>query len=275
MQAKIDYLAFTVPTPYPICGGSVDLEQMVHDMTDEYLDYAWRLVAAPLKWTLRPARGFYQYTSTDVTNSLSLSWGDVNNHIYVQISGKGCDILRDAGIMDKVIRICHQRVSRIDVCADIETDIDPRAFIAEQGKTRIKGSGEARSVGGRTRYVGSRKSERFARVYRYDEPHPRSHLLRVEHECKGQWAKTIALELHANGLQAALAAAAFPFRWEHPLWRLDALEAPKLKAREYDKVGNGTIRWLLTQVQPALLRLHRQGELDLNAWCKDLLNMVD
>lgn len=266
MDFKIDWLSFTLPMR-GIPGGAGE-ETIKH--IDTFLELAigsdWVPVAAGHVWQLEKGRGFYNFRIRNAETKVAVSWGDTNPHVYVECSGEACDLINRLGILENLIGKVATRTSRIDFAVDIETDISPNEFIVNIDGKAFKTSGHISSENGETCYIGSRKSERMARVYRYHKPHPRSHLLRVEAEYKGDAAKVAAAAVVAEGVRSACLAAHLPFRWGHPVWRPDDSTYTKLPARKYDTEQASTVRWLYGTVAQSLVKAHQSGLINLAEW---------
>jgi len=200
------------------------------------------------------------------TDSWRLSNADITlfaspnlTHCCVEISGKGCENLISKNVLDKVLGCCKERVTRIDIANDIETSIRPGEFVSQVSHERMRTSGHVVSDTGETCYVGSQKSERYARVYRYNEPHPRSHLLRIEHVFRKEYAKKVASQVLDTSLESVASAAGNAFGWSHPIWDTTACEGADISiVREQHGSGN-TIYWLINSCASAFKRLCADG----------------
>lgn len=266
MEFKIDWYSFTLPLR-GIPGGAGE-ETIKH--IDLFLELAlgtnWMPVTGGHIWEIEKGRGFYQFRIREANSKVAVSWGDVNPHVYIECSGQACSYLNSAGTLENLIKETANRTSRIDFAVDIETDVDPEIFIVNNKRQAFKSGGNIFSEDGKTCYIGSRKSERYARVYRYHAPHPRSHLLRAEAEYKGDAAKVAALCVVSEGIKEACLAAHLPFQWVHPVWRPDNSTFSKLPARKYDTEQASTVRWLYGTVAQSLLKAHQDGLVDLREW---------
>jgi DNA relaxase NicK len=155
------------------------------------------------------------------------------------------------------------------------TDCAPDEFCALRDGKRFKSFGEIKSETGHTVYIGSRSSDRYARVYRYTEPHPRAHLLRSEFVLKGEQAKLAARELLAVGVDLYAARLGNSFGWKHKVWLPNEWSVEEAKAWRPDREAGNTVRWLYSQVAPALIKLHREGQLDAQIWFAEaVLNSI-
>jgi len=154
---------------------------------------------------------------------------------------------------------CAQRITRIDIAVDIETSTHPSEFVEIVSHDRMRASGRQSSETGETCYVGSKKSDRYARVYRYYEPHPRAHLLRIEHVFRRKYAKSVAQAILGTSLTAAAAAAGKAFGWAHNDWDVDAQEVADISITSPERNAGGTVTWLVRSVAPAIRRLIADG----------------
>jgi hypothetical protein len=180
-------------------------------------------------------------------------------HACVEISGQGCERLISAGKIQTVLSCCKERVTRIDIACDIETKTTPDEFVKELNHERMRTRGSVISDTGATCYIGSQKSERYARVYRYNAPHPRSHLLRVEHVYRKEYAKKVAGEIAAHGIEGATVASGVSFGWTHRDWQPALVDSGDISVvRERGNSGS-TIFWLVNSVAPAFKRLCETG----------------
>jgi hypothetical protein len=175
-----------------------------------------------------------------------------------EFSGTGCAVLRKRKSMKDFIRLYGDRFTRIDCTTDIETDVDPLEFIKNRSTERFSSYSTEKSETGVTHYVGSKTSDRFARVYRYNPPHPRSHLLRVEHVLRNDEAKNVAAIMENRSLSAVQSALGNTFGWTNSAWTEKRNDAP-IKAAPRDIRQGKTERWLMSSVLPAIRRLIDEG----------------
>jgi len=180
-------------------------------------------------------------------------------HFTVEISGQGCELLHEQNLMGSILSRIHDRVTRIDIACDIETKTKPREFVSAMKHERMRSSGYQQSSTGETCYVGSQKSERYARVYRYNAPHPREHLLRIEHVFRRKDAKHVAYQCVENDLQAIAQACAVSFGWGHSDWQTVAVDDINLSPISGDRKGNNTVFWLVHSCASAFKRQVKNG----------------
>ena len=180
-------------------------------------------------------------------------------HCCVEISGQGCEKLIAANLLHQVLARCHDRLTRIDIASDIETNCAPSDFVAVVNHDRMRTSGHVISDTGETCYVGSQKSDRYARVYRYNEPHPRSHLLRVEHVFRRDYAKMVGEKCITNDLTVIAQSAGEAFGWSHNVWNTGTDNSVDISVVKAEPTMGGTVFWLIKSVAPAFQRLVEQG----------------
>jgi len=180
-------------------------------------------------------------------------------HCCVEISGQGCEALIAKGLIMDVLKCCADRVTRIDVASDIETKVRPTEFVSQMNHERMRTSGHVVSDTGETFYVGSQKSDRYARVYRYNEPHPRSHLLRIEHVFRREYAKVVARTITSAGTESVAKSAGEAFGWAHKAWEPESSQYVDLSVVKAEPTMGGTVFWLIKSVAPAFKKLVAKG----------------
>jgi hypothetical protein len=204
-------------------------------------------------------RAPYEQGWSDEIRGIKLWAGGKIPHFTAEHSGKGMAYLRENLIETEYLSKVCPLLSRIDVAVDIETDQTPDEFVSQ----RIGGkqSNEARFSGqsGLTRYIGSPHSERYMRVYRYNAPHPRSHLLRVETVFRRAYAKSVGTSILAHGLENVASQALTDFGFDGAVDFKESVEPLKLTPYPAERNGGKTLRWLITQVAPAFKSLVRDG----------------
>jgi len=191
-------------------------------------------------------------------------FGESLNHFCVEIHGKGCRNLEERdefySVATRAIKM-SLNITRFDLAVDFQTDLDPEEFI-ERRSARYKSTGVMESETGKTCYVGSPKSTKRARVYRYYPPHERAHLMRVEMVMRkpdAQAALRVYLDTSPEECAAQLGN---NFEWGHDMWDLSSRD--KIKSWRPDRGKASTLRWLRTQVIPALRTLYDDGVLPDN-----------
>jgi len=205
------------------------------------------------------SRAPYTDVWTDPESGITLFASPNLVHCCVEISGEGCEAIIQAGRMYAILGKCADRTTRIDIATDIETSTQPAEFVSIVSHERMRANGMQNSETGQTCYVGSKKSDRYARVYRYYAPHPRSHLLRIEHVFRRKYAKSVAAAILGTSVEAAAAAAGKAFGWAHSEWNLDKRDAPDISITAPERNSGGTVTWIVRSVAPAIRRLIADG----------------
>jgi len=201
---------------------------------------------------------------------LSLFASPTLTHACVEISGAGCERLIADGLLDQLLKGVADRVTRIDVATDIETDVQPTEFVSQTSHERMRSSGYQRSETGETCYVGSKASDRYARVYRYYPPHPRSKLLRIEHVFRRDYSRSVASAIVENGVVSVAASAGKAFGWMHRTWDIQSTPFVDISVTKPERNGGKTVTWLVRSVAPAFRRLCADGTIrDPEAFFRD------
>jgi len=183
------------------------------------------------------------------------------DHILIEFSGQCCEIMRQRELMGKILEVAAVRGTRIDIACDIETTTTPDEFVGEGHSDRFQTTGRYDSPSGQTVYIGSQKSERFCRVYRYAEPHPRAKLLRVEYVMRRDHAKAVARECRYKSIQSVVRSLGEAYKWASGEWQPEEAEWAEITVERPEKARKNAVRWLITQVAPAFQRLVREGNI--------------
>lgn len=254
-EAIIDWLSFSLPVYAPV-KNEVDATVFA-----ELAYYLPDLTANMIDWEWIETSGRAPYDRSYTCSGFRIFAGVGVPHIAIEVSGRGCKLMREMNMFFYVLSIVHDRVSRIDVALDIETDVAPSDFVDEGYSGRIRSVGRIKSDSGETVYVGSQKSDRYCRVYRYESPHERSHLLRIEYVFRRKEAKIVALEISKDGVASVAARANCTYKWEHGL--MDELkDVSGLTASVAHRTKAKTLRWLIKQVAPAFRGLVADGVIE-------------
>jgi len=192
-------------------------------------------------------------------NGWTYFYSDTLPYCLLEITGRGCERFAQRGDLLPMIKDWSDRSTRIDIACDFATDVTPIEFSRMRDTQRFTAGAEMKSETGITVYVGSRKSDRYARVYKYNPPHPRSHLLRCEMVCKGEKAHSVSAALASDGISSVVRALGEVFVWTHPLWTFDNDGSASDLSTPNDTHQGNTERWLLTQVTAAIEKLHKSG----------------
>lgn len=207
-------------------------------------------------------RAPYKYCLRHADRGISIYCSDKQPHYTVEFSGKGIDYLERYEVLGFVLNAVHHLVSRIDIAIDIETDLHPFTFAQDRDEGRSKTYSELTSPSGATAYVGSMSSERYARIYRYNPPHPRAHLLRAEHVFRKDQAKAIALATVSEGISAVVARCWRDYGWHTHLDIEEGVSAAAISVPRPERNQGKTTRWLITAAGVAFRRLVAEGVID-------------
>jgi len=258
MRTHIDWLTFTIPMIYmgteddyavAIQNGLLDV--FSDDLVRDVFSGAWR----------KEQRKRAPYTDTwmDAENGFSCYASPNLNHATIEISGQGCERLIAAGTLARVLERCASRITRVDVATDVETSTTPSEFVFFLSHERMRASGYQKSETGETCYVGSKKSDRYARVYRYYPPHPRANLLRIEHVFRREYAKSVAQAILDTSIEGVAAAAGKAFGWAHVDWKPESAQHADISIVAAERGQSSTVTWLVRSVAPAIKRLIANG----------------
>lgn len=189
-------------------------------------------------------------------------WSDKSlDTVLVQHTGQGCQTIPN---VLAYVNYVQPRLNRIDLALDVQTDDRPETFYKAYGGRLSKSFEQSRT--GETFYIGSRKSDKLCRIYRYNAPHERAHLLRFEMQYRGEYARAIVWHISQNDLQSVI---------------YGAIEAYDLPTEKYlgqpatglhlgKKKHGDTIAWLDRAVKPAIEKLILSGEFDAYQWMKGI-----
>ncbi len=187
--------------------------------------------------------------------------------VMFDLPGKACHSITLAGVMPALLNATHVRASRVDVAIDIIATMTPGEFLEylrlPEGLSRTS----ITSGTGETEYIGSQKSDRFLRVYRYAEPHPRADTLRLEFVYRRDYAKKVAATLADGNLRGVARAALDHVGCSHPALAIGEVAAADITAsRKHAKSNAGTLLWLRSACAPALARMIQEGEIDFETF---------
>ena len=273
MGAIVDWISISLPVvlrPMPTLPG-IDMSdalllgqggQWLEEWMSSFDDLEMMHGRSPFNKSIRSEYGGWRYYY-DATQGGSL----------LEISGVGCKRLRDIESDIAIVREFADRITRIDIAVDLESDVDPEEFAYDRTDGKFKSGAVMKSGNGNTVYIGSRKSDRYARIYRYYDPHPRSKFLRVEMVCKGKAARPTC-DLFVRGMDALDVGGMLgnSYGWYHAAWNLQRLGTVDAAPRRYKAAG--TEIWLMKQVLPACRKLANKGQVDSLTYLRDQLTML-
>jgi hypothetical protein len=259
VRTHIDWLTFTVTMEYSTGTGVGFTDAIARAL---YTQFGERLADRAFggEWRIRersraPYTDAWELEGAGVTIFASPSL----THACVEISGQGCERLIEREALNELLTKCHERITRIDIATDIETNQMPTEFITYVSHERMRASGYQKSESGETCYVGSQKSDRYARVYRYNKPHPRHNLLRIEHVFRRKYAKNVARNCIEHGTDVVARAAGEAFGWNSPIWKPHAAVSCDISITAPERKMGKTVFWLIKACAPAFRRLCADG----------------
>lgn len=265
MLNKVDWLSFSIAVAD--CQTDDDREAAYNcaaALSDLHPDLmAWLRLDETMD--IRKGRAPYRTRWAHPETEVSLFTHNKLPHALIEIPGRGCDDLIERGNLYSVINAVADRVTRIDIASDILCETNPIEFERERENGKFSARSEMVSESGTTVYVGSRTSERYARVYRYNKPHPRHRFMRVEHVVKAESAKALARTLSPETLSNVVAGLGIVFGWNHSDWNPES-EPIELEVYRPERKTGKTLWWLNDTIAPLLVRLHSEGELDVWEW---------
>lgn len=259
MRVHIDWLTFTIPMIYFGSDENDYAKAIQNGFTDMFgLALCHSLLGSSWEKQER-SRAPYTDAWVQTGKGVTLFASPNLTHACIEISGQGCEQLISVGLMTDVLLACKERVTRIDIACDIETEVRPTEFVARLAHERMRTSGQVISDTGETCYVGSQKSERYARVYRYNPPHPRAHLLRIEHVFRKDYAKKVAFQIIDKSMESVTRASGMAFGWQHAIWTPAQVEADAIQLVHERRSSGKTVYWLINSAAAAFKRLCADG----------------
>jgi hypothetical protein len=189
-------------------------------------------------------------------------WGYSDKQGYLlQVSGSEAE-----KVWRKVVPEARN-ISRIDLAVTLELAI-PKVELARQTHSDVTNAGNnatfITSPTGDTCYVGSRKSEKFGRLYDKGGQlgtHERGRLWRYELELKGDVAKKAANHL-IGGSVGDIADAVWDFFWSRgakPYFERGKTDGLDISLEAHKTSAEGKLEWLSKQVAPTVRYLRGKG----------------
>lgn len=270
MFVKVDWISFSLTWSQPNGRGGEELwANMSAALNELGFDHLPEKLNMLTTWERQAGRAPYRESLFDVTSGARIYYHENLQHCLFELSGVACDWLERHGNLYYVLNAVQSRLTRIDIAADMLTDTRPSEFVAMRDEKRFKSSGSQISESGETFYLGSRHSNRFCRVYRYNPPHERSHLLRCEFQIKAEDARRVPAAIFADGIESVAEAMKEKFGFKHPCWSQRDVSPAEIKAWRPDRAEGKTLFWLADTVAPLLARLQKEGVIDVNTWIEE------
>lgn len=187
-------------------------------------------------------------------------WGGGHPNVCIEFTGAGCQYLRDTDSLSTALSAFTGHITRLDIAIDSETDVRPIDFAKDRVEGRIKSFGTQKSESGETCYIGSKSSEQYARVYRYEPPHPRAKYLRIETVSRKHYANAAAQSILENGISYAAQQTMNRYQFNQ-IEDIDTVDG-NLPAPYRDRTLSKTEAWLIKQAAPAFRKLVDAGEIE-------------
>lgn len=266
-QVSIDWMSWSIPVKFQenksseVFGLHGQMMTMLKGALDQLPDTLVSFMTLKAVTPRPPFHYSFQCTETKIR----LSTSTAVDYVHIEIPGTGCAALRSLGLEDVILRAWGTKFARLDLAVDIECNLDPRVVSDACESGRIKTRSEFSSEEGITCYLGSMKSDRYCRVYRYRPPHERAHLLRVEFVHKDRVARELAKTILTTGRIVCARIALEGLKCSHPVIialqeRMELSRGPKSYMPE--RRESNTVKWLKDQVVPSLVRLEEEGEVE-------------
>lgn len=266
MHTKLDWLSFSLPFAESALFNDEQAAIVAADTLSDFLKDEYHYMVG--EGGLQQGNGRRPFSCSYRTedNAVAVYLNYKLTHFLVELSGKACDRMFSNGQGQSFLNTVRERVTRIDIACDILCETNPLDFADTRGENRFKSHSEMVSETGTTYYVGSKKSDRYARVYRYSMPHPRAHLLRVEHVFRDDNAKETLNYFLANGAEATAQQCQVMYKWSHPSWDISPATEKEIKTVRPDRENANTVFWAYDTIAPMLARLVREGSIELEPY---------
>lgn len=265
---RLDWLSFTLEVNAFLTEGvSVIAASELVRLINRELDGALTLTTPSV------GRGRFPYKHSTDGDGWRVFWSPGQVEVLVEIEGTGCAQLEASGQMHGLVERVIDRLTRVDIATDIQTETTPQDFTENRTNKRQRSYETAVSSTGTTVYIGSRKSDRYCRVYRYAEPHPRADRLRIECVYRGHQAVALARTWLEHGNEETAARAGNQYGWVHKDWEPHSEET--IKAWRPDRKTHSRMHWYKRQVKPALRGLVAHGHLSPVELLDDLLTLTE
>lgn len=261
MFVSVDWISFTFDLSQEQSVMQFELWGRAAAALQQQLPLAYEAFVKNWEFIPRPGRAPYNSAQQRSDNGVMIFAHQRLPHSLVEVGGIGLDVLGGLDQELAVLQSVAPRLTRLDIAVDIFTEVRPDEFAAHRTAGHFKAWSESVSQSGHTVYVGSKSSDRYARVYRYNPPHPRSQFLRVEHVLKAEQARTAAAQIHAQGLDTFVALIGNTFGWQHETWSPTVNTDEAAAAWRPERRQGKTVAWVYSQVFPALRRLLLDGTL--------------
>lgn len=266
----IDYFSFSIPMPCLFTQWEISDQLEMGNLFDDRTHDLLQFFSAQKNWRDFNKGGLFNRMVRFDDVGCTFMEGDKCEVSLVQFSGEGCKYLRDNNLLDSVLGAWYDRATRIDLAFDMVSDADPEDFARKLSNKRFKTDSHEKSNTGITWYVGSYKSDRFARVYRYSDKLKRNGALRLEYQFSGNASKHAAEKCFDEGVLHVVRELGDLYGWLHPDYDLQTGGA-KYESAPRPKTRAGKELWLYNQVLPSLIKEAQRGNVEILIDLKDKL----
>lgn len=266
MYIKLDWLSFSLPFPASALFNDDQAAIVAGDALMDFLGEHYEGMVGEGGFQQGNGRRPFSTSYRTKDNSVAVYLNHKLTHFLVELSGKACERMFSDGNGQGFLNTVRERVTRIDIACDILCETNPLDFADARGEARFKSHSEIVSEIGTTYYVGSKKSDRYARVYRYSAPHPRSHLLRVEHVFRDDNARETLSYYLERGAEMTAQQCQLMYKWEHPSWEIGHASEKEIYTIRPDRENANTVYWAYDTIAPMLARLVREGSIELESY---------
>lgn len=272
MDGRIDWLSWTMrPSDQPenISHLYTTARKAVKSLSDEHED--WLFNGEPYDRTSR--RSTFNLCLSRDDNGVLIGGQSPTGYLLFEATGRACNAINEPATSRRIVSEIAGLLTRLDYACDIETETLPSEFVNARSHRAFRSLSFIRSDTGETAYVGSAKSDRFCRVYRYNPPHPRSHLLRIEFVFRRALARSVA-EQYVSQESDAHFAARLGQTWgfSHRDWQPGEQTDERIIVPSVKKHDEDTIAWLYKQVLPAMRRVVATGGFDMADFLERVYN---
>lgn len=206
-------------------------------------------------------------------HGVRLAGASPTGYIKIDATGRACDSIRKPGQNRVIVSEVTELLTRIDFALDVRTDVLPAAIANTRSHQGFRTISFIRSDTGETCYVGSPKSDRYCRVYRYNKPHPRSELLRLEFVFRRGLARAAAGDYIASPTDEEFAGKLLStWGFVHAALKDMRRTDERIKTPSFTRHQEDTIAWLYKQVAPALRKLLSESSFDMADWLETVYN---
>lgn len=273
MDKHIDWLSFTLDRKETIASSSqlyYEAAELLRRISNEHKSYIFDGTG----FDPCGGRSPYSFALARDDHGVRLFGGGSQTGVLYELSGRACEGLRSIEAAHAFLSPILERITRLDYACDVRCTTRPSLFSNARSHKGFRSLSYIQSDTGETTYVGSPKSDRFCRVYRYNPPHPRSDLLRIEFVFRRGLARDAAKSLClAESSEVFAAALGNTYGWTHPIWQPGATTDERLKVPVVQRTSDGTVAWLYKQCAPALAAKIKEEAINLPEFLEYVLSL--